>query len=250
MHNKLIALEFLHLCSCSLIQRLCMQGACSTRPARSVGQGLPRARRLEAATRPRGPGGHYGPLHDIPSLLQSTAACSEAEMCGSSPFPQTFWVLKRKKLTKAKNQPSPWWPRTEQSTRKEEEASVQVPALSLSQTKSDCLNHKSLCFRDYFPSKKVLTTQIFRKQAIHHKATTSICMVCEKAFTTATASVGQCWITSAGHGRPLLRSTMSGRQRGPGCIPLVSGTLIPNPHLFSDDFLPRLVELSGSSHSH
>lgn len=99
-----------------------------------------------------------------------------------------------------------------------------MPALSLPQTKSDCLNHKSLCFWDYFLSKKVHTTQIFRKQAIHLKATTSICMVCEKAFTAATASVGQCWITSAGHGRPLLRFTVSGRQRGPGCIPLVSGT--------------------------
>lgn len=49
-------------------------------------------------------------------------------------------------------------------------------------------------------------------------------MACEKASTAATASVGQRWITSAGHGQPLLRFTMSGRQRGPWCIPLVSGT--------------------------
>lgn len=111
MHNKLIALEFLHLCSCSLIQRLCAQGACSTRPARSAGPGLPRARRLAAATRPHGPGGHYGALHDTPSLLQSAAARSEAEMCGGSPFLQNFLGSKEEKNEqKKKHSPLPSGP--------------------------------------------------------------------------------------------------------------------------------------------
>lgn len=77
-------------------------------------------------------GHHQVPLSHIPHLLQSIPGCFEAELHGSSPFPQNHSELKRKNRIKGMTNSLPAI-KTGRNTRKERWKPV--PAWPLPQTK-------------------------------------------------------------------------------------------------------------------